>query len=66
MGLSETLFAIVPMVLFGTCAHVLLGRLTVSASPGPVRHRAVILGALGGVCGALSSGPYGRIGDFLG
>lgn len=63
-GLSEMMLTILPVALVAAGIHALLGRVA-AVSTGVMRNRAIIVGAIGGVCGALVSGPFGSARDFL-
>jgi hypothetical protein len=64
-GLSEIMLTVLPVALVAAGIHALLGRVAATASPGVVRNRAIILGSIGGICGALLAGPFGNAAEFL-
>jgi hypothetical protein len=63
-GLSEIMLTILPVALVAAGIHALLGRVA-TARPSILKNRAIILGSIGGVCGAMLSGPFGCAREFL-
>jgi hypothetical protein len=60
-GMYESIVALLPVAIVGGLIHVGLGRATRGRGTVAI-NRGLILGAIGGLCGALSSGAVPGVG----